>query len=161
MRLPLSMDSRLGASGRGGQARLALTIVAVLAAVSMAGCGRANGDRARVYPAEGQVVWNGKPLAGAQVVFYPQAESEAKASPPKAQTDSEGRFRLSTYAADDGAPEGAYAVTVLYYPPQKQDGGYVPGPNVLPKKYASPKTTDLRAQVVQGANSLPALVLQP
>ena len=130
-----------------------------LAIVVMAmGCGRS--DHAPVYPAEGQVFWSGKPLAGAQVVLYPRGTSEADAVAARARTDLEGRFRLSTYGAADGAAEGEYLVTVVQYQPRQQDGGWVPGPNVLPAKYASAKTTDLRVQIAKGANALPPLVLQ-
>jgi len=56
--------------------------------------------------------------------------------------------------------EGEYAVTVTYCPiVQQEGGGWSPGPNVLPPKYANPKTSELRVQVVKGANTLPALLL--
>lgn len=136
---------------------LPLTLIAAVMAMAIVGCGHS--DRAAVYPAEGRVVWNGQPLAGAQVVLYPQGQSDAKTVPARAQTDSEGRFRLSTYGTADGAPEGEYAVTVVHYRVRQQDGGSVPGPNVLPAKYASPKTTDLRVQIAKGTNTLPTLAL--
>jgi hypothetical protein len=119
------------------------------------GCGRS--DRATVYPAEGQVLWYGKPLAGAHVVFYPKQTSDGKPIAPRAQTGSDGRFRLGTYDADDGAPEGDYAVTVHYYPIRPGEGGA--SGNALPPKFASAKTTDLHVQIAKGPNALPPLEL--
>ena len=45
-------------------------------------------------------------------------------------------------------------------PAVKTAEGWAPGRNVLPKKYANLKTTDLRATVAKGANALPALDLK-
>ncbi|MGD0899599.1 MAG: hypothetical protein ABR915_17350 [Thermoguttaceae bacterium] len=143
--------------------RCGLTPAALAAAVmvlAVAGCGKGHGDRAAVYRAEGQVLWEGKPLEGAMVAFYPEGQSKPK-NVPWARTDAEGRFQLSTYDPADGAPEGEYAVTVVHNPLKKTGDGWSPGPNVLPAKYASPKTTNLKVQVVKGANTLPALALQP
>ena len=136
-----------------------LALIAAISAMTSLGCGKGNG-RSAVYPAEGQVLVNGQPLAGAQVVFYPQSQSGENTVAPRAQTESDGRFKLTTYANADGAPEGEYVVTVLHYPLRQVNGGWAPGSNSLPPKYASPKTTDLRAQIVKGTNSLPALTLR-
>jgi hypothetical protein len=134
-----------------------LPLAVALVTLMLGGCGKRNG----AYPAEGQVLLNGQPLAGAQVVLYPRGQSDAKVVPPRAQTGVDGRFRLSTLGKSDGAPAGEYAVTVIRYPMQKQgDGGWTSGPNDLPKKYASPETTDLRVQIGEGKGPLPALVLQ-
>jgi hypothetical protein len=139
--------------------RLMLPPVLVMAAMAMtmAGCGKRHGDRSTLYPAEGQVLWNSKPLGGAQVVFYPTGLADEKFTPSRAQTNFDGRFSLGTYATADGAPEGEYAVTVVCYPMRPKDGGA--GPNVLPKKYASPKTTDLRVKIASDTSTLPTLVL--
>jgi hypothetical protein len=128
--------------------------------ITLVGCGKGNGSRGTPYPAEGQITWNKAPLAGAQVVLYPQGLPDAKAVPSRAQTGSDGRFRVSTFGAEDGAPEGEYAVTVVRYPMQKDGSGWVPGPNDLPVKYASPKKTDLRVKITSGDNKLPTLALQ-
>ena len=131
-------------------------------ALALVGCSKRPGDRGTLYPAEGQVFLDKEPLVGALVVLYPQGLSDAKAVASRAQTSPDGRFRVSTFGTADGAPEGEYAVTVIHYPMQKQsDGGYAAGPNDLPKKYASPTTSDLRVQIGEGKSTLPAIVLQP
>jgi len=135
---------------------LASTITAALLTTATTGCGK-KGDRLDAHPAEGQILWKGKPLAGAEVVFYRKGAADEKPLAAKAQTDSNGHFRLSTYEKEDGAPEGEYAVTVIYYAMKPNEGGA--GPNVLPKKYASAKTTDLQVKIASDTSTLPALVL--
>lgn len=139
---------------------MSAALSAVVVALAMVGCSKTD-KRLVVYAAEGRVTWKGKPLAGAQLAFYPQgASTDATTVTPRAQTDAEGRFKVKTYETADGAPEGEYAVTVLYYPMEKKDGGWVAGANAVPAKYSNPKTTDLRVQVAKQANTLPILSLQ-
>jgi hypothetical protein len=102
------------------------------------------------HPARGKVVFNGKPVAGAYVVFQSTAREPR---PPRADalTGRDGSFTLSTYVANDGAPAGAYAVTVEWRRPLFTAEGR-PGPNRLPARYASPKTTPLKAKIKAGTN---------
>jgi hypothetical protein len=129
-------------------------LAATLMGLSLAGCGK---QERPLFPAEGQVFLNKEPVAGALVVLYPQGPLAREAAPARAQTGPDGRFRVGTRGADDGAPEGEYAVTVVSYPVRPGDGGA--GRNVLPKKYASPQTTDLRVTIRKDATALPSLVL--
>ena len=76
------------------------------------------------------------------------------------ETGPDGKFHVGTYATGDGAPEGQYVVTVVHCPLVQKGSDSVPGPNVLPNKYASPKTSDLRVAIVKGANTLPVLALK-
>jgi hypothetical protein len=137
-----------------------LMIVMALMTATLVGCGRGHGDRGAVHPAEGQVLLDKKPVAGALVVLYPRGLSDAKAVPSRAQTGPDGRFRVSTFGTADGAPEGEYSVTIVQYPLQQDSGGgWTSGANALPAKYASPKTTDLRLHIGEGKSELPTLVL--
>jgi hypothetical protein len=145
--------------GARSKVMLSAACAAAIVVIAIAGCGKGSGHPA-VYPVSGQVLWNGKPLAGALVVLHPQVTSDARCIPARAHTDAKGQFRAGTFDSADGAQEGEYAVTVTYCPLQKNDDGWTPGPNVLPVKYASPKTTDLRVQVAKGTNSLPPLTVQ-
>jgi hypothetical protein len=133
-------------------------VVAAVMVIMLSGCSKAP-PRLATQPVEGQVLWNGKPLEGAQVVFYAQGELDASVRSPRARTGPDGRFHIGTYDKADGAPEGQYAVTVVRFPMVQKGSDSVPGPNALPRKYANPKTTDLRLQIVKGANSLPPLEL--
>ena len=78
----------------------------------------------------------------------------------RGRTGADGRFRLGTYDKTDGAPEGQYVVTVVHFPLVQTGSDSVPGPNRLPKKYASPATTDLCVQIAKGVTTLPPLVLK-
>jgi hypothetical protein len=75
------------------------------------GCGAA---KVPLYPVSGQVIYQGKPAANAQVVFHDKRPAgELREIPiPRARTDAEGKFQLSSYQPNDGAPAGDYAVTV-------------------------------------------------
>ncbi|MGA2031269.1 MAG: hypothetical protein ABSG68_03345 [Thermoguttaceae bacterium] len=159
MKFSVCTLSRPLSAARPGTMRPALWAGLALAA-ALAGCSRAPA-RLPVQPVEGQVLWNGKPLAGAAVVFYPQGwQTDGSTRAPRAQTGSDGKFHIGTYDKGDGAPEGQYLVTVVHFPMVPRGSDVVPGPNVLPKKYASPKTTDLHVQVTKGTNTLPVLALK-
>jgi len=100
------------------------------------------------HPAQAKVVRNGMPVAAATVTLY-KPGIPMKSQPTAVAdglTNDSGETRLTTYTAFDGAPVGEYLVTIV------QTGGYrVPGNldtlNKLPKKYSSPSTTPLRANV--------------
>jgi hypothetical protein len=126
---------------------------AILMLLVAPGCSKGP-DRIPVYPTEGQVLWEGQPLAGALVVLHPKGSPDGKGVPARAQTDKEGRFRISTYDTADGAPAGEYAVTVQYYPLEQHGESYIAGPNIVPPKYADPKATELAVRVVEGTNTL-------
>jgi hypothetical protein len=120
----------------------------------VAGCGGGDG-RLTVHPVEGVITRGGKPLANALVALHPKAKpASGESIAPNGQTDENGVFKVSTYDANDGAPEGEYAVTVQYYQPVKTANGIEPGPNVLPAKLSQPSTTDITVKIVAGANKL-------
>jgi hypothetical protein len=134
-----------------------LLLAALLTAL---GCGSKHADRLAVFPVSGRILWDGRPLPNAFVVLHPQGPQDLRAITARGQTDQDGNFRVTTYEAGDGAPAGAYAVTVAYHQLITTGGGYEPGPNVLPPKYASPQTTDLTVHVANGPNQLPPLTLR-
>jgi hypothetical protein len=137
-----------------------IAMFAMVEVILLSGCGKSNEGRGPSYPAEGLVLLDGEPVAGANVVFYPLGDANKDAKPSRGLTDSAGKFHLGTHAADDGAPAGEYVVTVIRYPMRKQsDGGYSAGANDLPKKYAGAKTTDLRIQHNGERSKLPTLAL--
>jgi len=127
--------------------RLAL----VAAATVVSGCGP------RLVPVSGIVTLDGKPLAGAYVMFV----SESEAGPLTGRTDPEGRYSLVTAQNQRGAFEGDYKVCIALY---EAGGGKsdplgapdVPGEVVLggkphravvPLKYTRPESSDLTAKV--------------
>ena len=122
----------------------------------IAGCGDGgNAGREPVYPVQGQVLLEGKPAAGAQIVFHPVGNNSLAAIRPSGQVDSTGKFTLTTHAAGDGAPAGEYEVTVELWV-SKNDR---PAVNQLPARYQRTRSSGLHATVAVGENQLPAFKL--
>jgi hypothetical protein len=76
-----------------------------LVGLVLIGCG-GNGPS----PVRGVVTLEGTPVAGATVLFMPDAEAECR--PASAFTSTDGTFRLTTYTENDGALPGKYRVLV-------------------------------------------------
>jgi len=98
----------------------------------------------------------GKPVVDAIVTFSPVAGDVSAFG----RTDAEGRFALTTFDFEDGAPAGEYQVVIQGYEPQKPTGSpegeeYTPpsGPAPPPAKlltpiqYITPQTTPLKATI--------------
>jgi hypothetical protein len=84
------------------------------AAVVAAGCGFSSKPYATA-PVSGRITLDGKPLAGARVIFFPIHDPQAGAlSGPEAYgiTDAGGRYTLTTAFGDPGATVGPTRVTV-------------------------------------------------
>lgn len=84
------------------------------------GCGKP----AKLVPASGVVLINGKPAAGISVQFLPEDVKGEKRPTSFALTDDEGKFVLKTYQGKDGAVPGSHVVlladTLEDRPPQGQ-----------------------------------------
>jgi hypothetical protein len=95
------------------------------------------------------VLVDGKPAAGAAVVFHPA--NPANGTHPLAQVDSHGEFQLTTIRSGDGAVPGEYRVTLTWYvsPPRKKgiEGEESPVRNLIPDRYARSESTPLSATV--------------
>jgi hypothetical protein len=109
------------------------------------------------YPTTGQLKVNGKPAAGARVVFHHVADWGEKSIVPQGFTDEHGRFELSTYGVHDGAPAGEYRVAVEW--PAYRRGKNV-GPDLLGGKFKNPKTSGLTARVGDGPTELEPIDLK-
>lgn len=114
--------------------------------------GRRDDERLDCLPVRGRIYYNGKPAAGAQIVFhYVDMKSKALRRGGDGTADAEGAFTISTYASNDGAPPGEYLVAITWHdwpnPAQRGDG-----PNKLPARYAKPTTSGLTADVKVGSN---------
>lgn len=75
-------------------------------ALGALGCG---GSAGKPVPVSGVLLEEGKPLADARVTFNPVESGGRMAF---GLTDSEGRFRLTTFRHNDGALPGRYKITV-------------------------------------------------
>jgi hypothetical protein len=145
----------------------------MIAAVALAaGCadGGPGLDRRPTVPVSGVVRAGGRPAAGARVVFTPAGGASAERPGAWGEVGPDGTFRLTTYAAGDGAVAGEYVVTVVWpgaarpRPPAGEDGRVggedgtdadaPAGPDPTAGRYADPKTSPLRRTVSAGTPAL-------
>lgn len=152
-----------------GKATFSAFILALgaLGLLCVSGCGEES-DQVPVYKVSGTVTYNGEPIEGAQVVFIPVEQGPAATG----TTDSDGKYQLTTYAAEDGAPAGEYKVKITkmskpplesgpsgpaggeegYAPPGQEAMSWTPE-NLLPEKYAIPDQSGLTATVEANDNN--------
>ena len=126
----------------------------------LAGCGD---GRQATYPVAGQLTIQGKPAADADLRFYEVRGRTPGMARPYATTDSEGRFTVSTYGMNDGAPAGEYQVSVSWKGPLR---GVSPDqrdamPERLPPRFNDPTTSGIQVRVVRGDNMLETIDLVP
>jgi hypothetical protein len=146
-----------------------LRVILAASAVVPLGCG--GSADARLVPVSGQVFVQGRPAAGATVIFHPM---EALVAAPTNRGDSntplrqfptatvadDGSFQLTTLKARDGAPPGQYRVSIFWSESYRDDeGDWVTGPDKLGGRYAYPMTSGLSATIEQGENQLPRFEL--
>jgi ribosomal protein S27AE len=84
-------------------------IVAALAVWLLIGRGP---SRLSVYKVEGVVLFQGEPASGARVTLFPEFNKKHRYF-PSGKVGPDGKFQLTTYAPDDGAPAGRYKVTIV------------------------------------------------
>ncbi len=129
------------------------SVTLLLAAAGAVGClypsgGGASGPRAE-FPVRGYVFVNGRPAAGALVVFHPEHDPTGRIGPrPQAVVREDGSFGLRTAEASGGAPAGNYVVTVVW------KAGEL-GADRLGGLYADPTHPRLTTAVLKGPNDLP------
>jgi hypothetical protein len=128
--------------------RIGLAATGLLSLLAFTGCGDSD-VRVETFPVTGSVSFDGKPPAGAKLVFHPaKVEGDTLGAAPNARVGDDGSFSVSSYGANDGAPPGEYTVTVEWYKVNEEGG---PGPNVLPPLYASPTTSPIKVTINAGA----------
>jgi hypothetical protein len=112
------------------------TVFTLVILVSLSGCGR---DVPPLGQVQGVVTLDGRPLAGAVVIFEPKAEGRSS----RAVTDAKGHYRLVYLRDISGALLGTHTVRIFTatekYPQER-----------LSKKYN--KESTLTAEVAAGAN---------
>lgn len=137
--------------------KTSLAALLPLAAFVLAGCG-GGPDMA---PAGGTVLYNGEPLADADVLFMPEGGGPVSVG----KTDSEGKFTLSA-TAKPGARVGKHKVSVqsieaylLANAPKEEEspeneGGMRYGRRwLIPEKYGNYISSGLEAEVVAGGEN--------
>jgi len=140
-----------------GHARYKL-LLPLAGALLLAGFGCSGGKdkwtaaRPPVYKATGKVMYQGKPLEKALVLYHPNTGEHA----PFGETDADGNFVLTTFDPSDGGPAGNYKVVVTkieyelkptpYDSPEESSMARIPK-HLLPSKYSKKETTDLTAEI--------------
>ena len=122
------------------------------------GCalGCSDGLPNQVYPVTGRLLVGDKPAAGAHLAFH--AIDQRIVSRPVAITESDGSFRLMTYAANDGAPAGDYVVTIFWRdesnPDEESEDDDLIKHDRLRGRYFDSRKSTLRATVQPGPNEI-------
>ncbi len=130
-----------------------------LVLIGLLGCGH-DDDTPKVFPVSGRILVNGRPAPGAELSFHSlSAEDEKKK--PFAIADANGSYRPSTRLANDGAPAGDYAVTVVWPKVIKGVGGEEDrGPDQLRDRFSSPQRPAAKVTIIEGDNQLPPIELK-
>ena len=125
----------------------------------LAGCG-GNG-KPETVAAGGKVNYRKTtPPVGALVVFHPKDPAFEKriGGKPFGKGKDDGTFSLTTFAENDGAPEGEYGVTIDWQPKTKEakfslggEGGG--GASVLNPKYSTPSQPFKTVTVKKGGDN--------
>jgi hypothetical protein len=133
------------------QLRYGIYSVAVCA-ITFTGCGGAS-TGPQLVPVDGVVTYNGSPIEGANVTFHP-VETENGAVGGQSVTDAEGRFEMTTHVGGGkfhpGVAPGQYGVAITKLDTASIATTLGPPKDLLPKKYASAKTSGLTADVDKG-----------
>ena len=96
-------------------------------------------SRYELAPVSGTVTLDGRPVAGAQVSFEPQASGENAFAGPGSYgtTDKEGRYRLETIDGREGAVVGKHYVFIstLRLEEDEEDNPVEAAPESIPDHY--------------------------
>ncbi|HEY2414224.1 MAG TPA: hypothetical protein VGI40_18415 [Pirellulaceae bacterium] len=137
--------------------------LAVAAAVILtSGCSGTSGPAKKVcYPVKGQLLVQGKPAEGALLIFQPKENADSgewSAGYPHATAQADGKFEVSTYGDNDGAPAGDYVVLVSWETPNPQNEE-ASGPDRLRGRYVDSAKSKLTAKVEAHPTELPPINL--
>lgn len=136
-------------------------LLAMLLALS--GCGENTSlPGPEPQPVKGKVTYRGEPAAGFLVVFNPLEKWEGPVFAPSAVTNADGEFQLHSYADNDGAPVGEYAVTFQWPKEVVTDD-----PDDAPERidrlhgaFSNPQESQFKVTVSEGENSLEPFALR-
>jgi hypothetical protein len=136
--------------------RCHISVIATLPLfVALSGCSE---QRVPVYPVSGKITYKGQPPVGASVVLHSLSGSDAKDVVPAGTVKDDGSFTVTSYDPGDGAPQGDYVATIEWYRYQSELGGA--GPNVIPSKYVSAKTSPVKLSVDGGPAQIAPIIIK-
>ncbi len=141
--------------------KLLLTLAVLVHAMLCSSCGR--GDHKPLVPVHGRVLFDGKPIPHALVVFHPLEGEGSQGVRPRGHVAADGSFELTSYATRDGAYPGEYRVTVEWWltraTAKTPEGTNLPPTNRLPARYGKAETSGLLARIEPGTHELPTFHL--
>jgi hypothetical protein len=124
--------------------------VAVVCSSVLAICGCTGSSGPETVEVVGTITMDGKPIEGANVIFHPIGTA-TNVLASQATTNADGRFELSTHVGKGefkrGVVPGEYAVAVAKLDTAAIAKTYAPPSNLLPKRFANPETSELKATV--------------
>ncbi|MFO0954367.1 MAG: hypothetical protein U0835_25055 [Isosphaeraceae bacterium] len=137
-------------------AALGLTLPLLLA-LAPVGCGGEPGLAA----ARGRITYKGQPVSKGEVFFSPEEPGKRGA---QGTLDENGYYTLGTFGPGDGAYVGKHQVSIVSQGadkpiPPKMKGKMMEedmqgsGDPLIPRKYFSPATSGLTAEVVSGGSN--------
>jgi hypothetical protein len=135
-------------------------LLLAMAAVLPASCAK-KVNRKPIFAVSGKLVDGGQPASRALIVFHPLSGSGRGTLRPVGKVGPDGSFQASTYMANDGAPAGQYALTVVW-PKVAKDApaDWDEGPDRLAGRCGDPKKSPWQIRVAEKANDLGTLDLQ-
>ena len=126
-----------------------------LFALLAAGCGSGKLSAPSTSPVSGTVQLKGKPVAGVKVTFHAKFDMGGDVKfTPNGMTNKDGKFSLSTAAANDGAPPGEYAVTFELLRAGTDKAGLDVEVDQWKGKYADPEKSTFKVTIQKGDNAL-------
>jgi hypothetical protein len=131
-------------------------VIAVGALAMTPGCSSSKvTPPSKTVPVSGTVMLKGRPASGIRVKFHPQFDIGRTKFIPSGETDANGKFRLSTGALFNGAPQGEYLVTIEM--PRIGDDpkdGLEAEIDQLKGAYADPAKSEWKITIIDGDNVL-------
>ncbi len=137
-------------------------VLVSLSMVLVLGCGDSE-SQIPVYPVRGSVSVAGRAVGGVHLQFHP-VNSEHQIF-PRAVTDQDGKFELSTYAENDGIPAGDYVVTASWKQLEPTEDAeshpdeLTSAEELLDAVFTDPERSGLSVTVVAGRNDLTPFVI--
>jgi hypothetical protein len=128
---------------------LALRVTLAFTLVALAACGGKKLPKAT--PVKGKILVNGQAAKECQISLHRTSPGDpAFPATPSGVTDEKGEFQLTSYTANDGAPEGEYVVAIEWRDRSGLSMGEFEGPDQLGGAYANAqKNKALKGFVVQ------------
>lgn len=120
----------------------------------LAGCGRTAKELPVRYRVRGTVTYNGQPVAGATLTFWPLPlqVNDWRAVRPIAIVADDGTFEPNSYGDRDGAVPGQYAVTLIRRAARTS-------PDSFGGRYGDPAHPIATVTIEEGDNVLPPIAL--